>query len=322
MRYRFALTATLLFAALPLPAYAADKVKVDIIKNPYGGHRNIPEISMGPDYIHAAGLERLIDEWGGELVRPVQDIRLDEEQEKQYGRWIRMAMANANYADAIREGLQDNLLTIGLEANCNVIVGMLAGLKYTAEDNARRIGLVFIDAHGDFNVPETTLSGRLGGMPVAVAAGHALHNLRTTGGLAEPIPLSDIVWGGVRDLDPLEAERFREYEVQQFSVEDIQTLSDKLRKQLDDLSGRVDAIYVHVDIDVLDPSEVPGHDTKVPDGPSSEELAAALTLIFRNSKVIALGIGGTPAGSLDPNGASRQAALNLIEGAIKGIQAR
>ena len=322
MRYLFEITATLLFAALPLAANGADKVKVDVIKNPYGGHRNVPEISMGPDYIHAAGLERLIDEWGGELIRAVQDIRLDAEQETQYGAWNRMAMANANYADVVREGLQDSLLTIGLEANCNDIVGMLAGLKYDSEGNARRIGLIFIDAHGDFNVPETTLSGRLGGMPVAVAAGHALHNLRTTGGLAEPIPVSDIVWGGVRDLDPLEAERFREYEVQQFSVTDIQMLTDRLRKHLDNLSERVDAIYVHVDIDVLDPSEVPGNDTKVPGGPSSKDLAVAITLMFRNSKVVALGIGGTPAGSLDPNGDSRHAALNLIESAIKGIQAR
>ena len=322
MRYFSALTMTVLFAISPLAANGTDKVKVDVIKNPYGGHRNIPEISMGPDYIHAAGLERLIGEWGGELIRSVQDIRLNDEQGKQYGRWIRMAMANSNYAAAVREGLQDDLLTIGLEANCNDIVGMLAGLKYSSDGDARPIGMIFIDAHGDFNVPETTLSGRLGGMPVAVAAGHALHNLRTTGGLAEPIPMSDIVWGGVRDLDPLEAERFREYEVQQFSVADIQQLSDGLRKQLDDLAERVEAIYVHVDIDVLDPSEVPGHDTKVPGGPSSEDLAVAITLLFRNPKVIALGIGGTPAGSLDPHGASRQAALNLIEGAIKGVLAR
>jgi len=322
MRYFLAPMATFLLVALPGAANSADKVKVDVIKNPYGGHRNVPEISMGPDYIHAAGLERLIDEWGGELTRAVQDIRLDEDQEKQYGAWNRMAMANANYADVVREGRQDNLLSIGLEANCNDIVGMLAGLKYDAEGHARRIGLIFIDAHGDFNVPETTLSGRLGGMPVAVAAGHALHNLRTTGGLAEPIPVSDIVWGGVRDLDPLEAERFREFEVQQFSVADIQMLSDKLRTQLYDLAERVDAIYVHVDIDVLDPSEVPGHDTKVPGGPSSEDLAAALTLLFRDSKVVALGIGGTPAGSLDPKGDSRQAALKLIEGAIQGVQMR
>lgn len=320
MRQRFALIVVcLLFQQF---ATAADVVKVDVIKNPYGGSRNVPELSINPDYIHAAGIERLIEGWGGELIRPVQDVRLNEEQEKQYGPWNRMALANANFADIVREGLQDDLLTVGLEANCNDLLGMLAGLKYDSDGNARRVGLVFIDAHGDFNVPETTLSGMLGGMPVAVAAGHALHNLRQTASLTEPLPMSDIVWGGVRDLDPLEAERFREYEAQQFSVRDIRELSPNLVSEMTDLAERVDVIYVHIDMDVLDPAEVPGHSLNVADGPSSADLADAMTLMFRNPKTIALGIASTPAGSLDPDGVSRQAALNLIEGAINGVKSR
>ena len=316
---RFCLVAVL-WACLSLGANA--EVLVDVIKNPYGGARNVPELSTNPDYIHAAGLERLIGEWGGELIRPVQDIRLDAEQERQYGEWNRMALANANFADAVREGSRDDLITIGLEANCNNLLGMLAGLKYDSDGSARRVGLIFIDAHGDFNVPETTLSGMLGGMPVAIAAGHALHNIRKTTGLAEPLPMSHIVWGGVRDLDPLEADRFAEYEVRQFSVQDIRELSANLKKQMRDLSDRVDVIYVHIDMDVLDPAEVPGHNLTVDDGPSSEDLAAALTLMFENPKATALGIASTPSFNLDPDGVSRQAALNLIEGAIRGAQAR
>lgn len=320
MKANYLLLVAILGTGLSLAANAA--VKVDVIKNPYSGARNVPELSTNPDYIHAAGLERLIDQWGGELIRPVQDIRLNAGQERQYGEWHRMAMANANFADVVREGLQDDMITIGLEANCNDLLGMLAGLKYDADGNARRVGLVFIDAHGDFNVPETTLSGMLGGMPVAVAAGHALHNIRKTAGLTEPLPMSHIVWGGVRDLDPLEADRFDEYNVQQFSVQDIRELSANLKKQMDDLADRVDVIYVHIDMDVLDPAEVPGHDLAVTDGPSSKDLAAAMTLMFEYPKTVALGLASTPAFNLDPDGVSRQAALNLIEGAIKGAQAR
>ena len=298
---------------------AAERIKVDVIKNPYGGSRNVPELSTNPDYIHAAGLERLIDEWGGDLVRPVQDIRLNPEQERQYGEWNRMALANANFAERVRETLQDNMITVGLEANCNDLLGMLAGLKYDSEGNARRVGLVFFDSHGDFNTPETTLSGMLGGMPVAVAAGHALHNLRKTAGLEEPLPMSDIVWGGVRDLDPLEAARFGEHDAQQFSVSDIRELSPNLRARIDALAERVDLIYVHVDMDVLDPAEVPGHGLTVPNGPTSTDLAEAIALMFRNPKTVALGIASTPAGSLDPDGVSRQAALNLTLGSPETI---
>jgi hypothetical protein len=115
----------IVLTALVTGAQAAGQVKVDVIKNPYGGSRNVPELSTNPDYIHAAGLERLIEEWGGELIRPVQDVRLTPEQEKAYGEWNRMAMANANFADIVREGLQDDLITVGLEANCNDLLGML-----------------------------------------------------------------------------------------------------------------------------------------------------------------------------------------------------
>ena len=314
------LLATLLGTTFSLAADAG--VKVDVIKNPYGGQRNVPELSTNPDYIHAAGLERRIVEWGGELIRPVQDIRLNAEQERQYGEWNRMALANANFAVKVREGLEDTQITIGLEANCNDLLGMLSGLKYDRAGNSRRVGLVFIDAHGDFNTPETTLSGMLGGMPVAVAAGHALHKLRNTTGLAEPLPMEHIVWGGVRDLDPLEAERFDKYDAQQFSVQDMRALSAELKTQIDDLAGRVDVIYVHIDMDVLDPAEVPGHDLAVDDGPTSEELADAIRLMFENPKTVALGIASTPAFDLDPDGVSRQAALRLIEGAIRGVDRR
>jgi len=312
----------IILMAVTFATNAASPVKVDVIKNPYGGSRNTPELSTNPDYIHAAGLERLIGEWGGELIRPIQDVRLNAEQEKSYGEWNRMAMANANFADIVREGLQDDLITVGLEANCNDLLGMLSGLKYDSDGNARRVGLVFYDSHGDFNIPETTLSGMLGGMPVAVAAGHALHNLRQTTGLAEPLPMSGIMWGGVRDLDPLEADRFREYEVRQVSVRDIREISDNFRKQFDALADEVDVVYVHVDMDVLEPDEVPGHSLTVADGPSSKALAAAIGVMFENPKTVALGIASTPSFNLDPDGVSRQAALNLIEGAIKGAQAR
>ena len=317
---RFAIA--IILTALTFAGEATGQVKVDVIKNPYSGARNTPELSTNPDYIHAAGLERLIGEWGGELIRPVQDIRLSAEQDRQYGEWNRMALANSNFAAVVREGLQDDLITVGLEANCNDLLGMLAGLKYDSDGNARRVGLVFYDSHGDFNVPETTLSGMLGGMPVAVAAGHALHNLRQTTGLAEPLPMSHIMWGGVRDLDPLEADRFREYEVRQVSVQDIREISDNFRQQFDALADEVDVIYVHVDMDVLEPEEVPGHRLNVPDGPSSKALAAAIGVMFENPKTAALGIASTPSFNRDPDGVSRQAALNLIEGAIKGAQTR
>ena len=107
------LIAIFLAGTLSLTSMAADTVDVDVIKNAYGGTRNTPELSTNPDYIHAAGLERLISTWGGQLIRPIQDVRLNQEQEQQYGAWNRMALANANFADAVREGRRDEMITVG-----------------------------------------------------------------------------------------------------------------------------------------------------------------------------------------------------------------
>ena len=65
MRHFITVAAATVLVALPSFATSADTVKVDVIKQPYGGARNVAEISMNPDYIHASGLERLIEEWGG-----------------------------------------------------------------------------------------------------------------------------------------------------------------------------------------------------------------------------------------------------------------
>ena len=134
--------------------------------------------------------------------------------------------------------------------------------------------------------------------------------------------MSHIMWGGVRDLDPLEADRFREYEVRQVSVEDIREVNDNFRNQFNALADEVDVVYVHVDMDVLEPDEVPGHGLTVPNGPSSMALGAAIGVMFENPKTVALGIASTPSFNRDKDGRSRQAALNLVEGAIKGALRR
>jgi arginase family enzyme len=105
-------------------------------------------------------------------------------------------------------------------------------------------------------------------------------------------------------------------------VNDIRTVSDNIHAQMQRLSRLTDVIYIHVDMDVLDPRDVPGHPLTVPDGPTSKELAAALTEMFKYEKVAAFGVASTPAGDRDPDGVSRRAAYNLIQGALLGVQLR
>ncbi len=126
----------------------------------------------------------------------------------------------------------------------------------------------------------------------------------------------------MRDTDPLEQELIDRSDIEHLTVEDIRTRSENIHHQMERLSRLTDVMYVHIDMDVLDPREVAGHSLNVPDGPTSAELAAALTEMFGYEKVAALGIASTPSGERDAEGLSRKAAYRLIEGALEGLRGR
>ena len=309
-------------APSPVARGADAGLTVSLIKMPYRGERNLPDLSDSPDYLEAGGLSKLVEQQGFRL-RPISNVALAPEERKAYGEWNRLGLANGQLARILAAEVKDGGFPIGLLANCSSIVGMLGGLQRSGPSpRPLRVGLVFIDAHGDFNTPETTLSGMLGGMPVAISAGLCLTRLRLKSGLDPALPERHIVLAGARDLDPLEQDLLDRSAVERLSVEDIKTRSASVASQMKRLEGLTDVIYVHVDMDVLDPPEVAGHPLTVPGGPTSLELAAALTEMFRSAKAAAFGVASTPSGDQDRDGKSRQAAYNLILGALKGVQLR
>jgi arginase len=181
--------------------------------------------------------------------------------------------------------------------------------------------MLWLDAHPDFNTPETTRSGSLGGMPVAVATGRALHRLRLDAKLDPPIADRYVVMGGVRLTDPLEQHLLEESQIAQVGVDDLRRATPAVFEQLDRLSRTTDKLYVHIDMDVLDPREVMGHGNKVPGGPSSDELAKLFELIFRRYPT-ASAIGFATIPSTDEGGLSIAAVNRMIAGAVRGVSAR
>ena len=233
-----------------------------------------------------------------------------------------MGIANNHLAKLLSTTLRQKEFPIGLLNNCTSLLGMLGGIQQSGPDwKPLKIGLVWIDAHGDFNTPETTLSGMLGGMPVAIATGDCLTQLRQWSGLSQPIPETYVVMAGVRDTDPLEQERLDRSRIEHISVEDITKLSGNIHRQMKRLSRLTDLIYIHIDMDVLEPAEVAGHSLTVPGGPTSVELAKALELMFKYKKAAALGIASYPV-DRDKDKLSLKAAYTLIQGSIKGLQKR
>ncbi|HYL83423.1 MAG TPA: arginase family protein [Candidatus Angelobacter sp.] len=324
------LTALLLLGLMPIlavsfaqtPSSKEHSVRVALVKMPYVGERNVPDTSRGPDYLEEGGIRKLLEQQGVQ-VQPTATVALTADEEKAYGSWNHLALAAGDMAKLVAEERRGGYLPIGLLANCNGLLGLLSGLQHSGPTaKPLRVGMVFIDAHGDFNTPETTLSGMLGGMPVAIAAGQCLTRMRMKAGLEPAVPTRHIVEVCVRDTDPLEQELLDRSEIQQLTLEDVRTRSANLHREMKRLSELTDVIYIHVDMDGLDPKDVPGVSLPVPNGPTSVELAAALTEMFKYEKVGAFGVASTPSDDRDKYGISRQSAYNLILGAVKGVQAR
>jgi len=332
----FAGLLTFLVFVFPLLARATSpfgsraKLKVAIVKNDSGG----------PKYIAEGGLLPLLEKLGCEVKR-IDTVALTPEELREYGEWNRDALESRHIGQLANDNRAGDGLIIGLLTNCTDLLGMLAGLQHLrpsvegAEADERglqregltglkplRVGLVYFDAHADFNTPETSLSGMLGGMDVAVATGMCLTRLRLRTGLDPALPSGYVVFGGLRDVDPLEQELLDRSDCEYLSVEDIRAAADAVDVQMKRLSRLTDVIYVHVDMDVLDPSEVSGHPLTAPEGPTSQELANSIQKMFKWPKTAAIGIASIPFGERDQEGHSLRAAYRLIEAAVQGVKSR
>lgn len=295
---------------------ASGKLRVSLAQQPFSPNGT----SRGPATMASGGIRDTLARMGA-LVRSAESA-LTPDEDTEYGGWKRLGMALGHFADIVRQNEADGFFTVGLLATCPSMPGLVAGLQHSGPGrDPLRIGMLWLDAHPDINTPETTRSGSLGGMPVAVATGRALHRMRLDATLDPALSDQHVVMGGVRLTDPLEQEILDHSRIQQLSVDDLRRATPAVFAQLDRLNAISDKLYIHIDLDVLDPAEVPGHGNKVEGGPSSRELAALFEQVFaRYPKASAIGFATIP--SNDPNGVSITAVNRMITGALKGVQAR
>src|SRR5215470_11871350 len=295
---------------------ASGKLRVALAKQPLSPTGP----SVGPDTMARGGIQQQLAALGA-IVR-VDEAALTPDEATEYGGWKRLAMSLGHFADIVAKNERDGYFTVGLLATCPSMPGLVAGLQHSGPTREPlKIGMLWLDAHPDFNTPETTRSGSLGGMPVAVATGRALERMRLDAHLDPPLSDRYIVMGGVRLVDPLEQNLLDQSQIEQLSVDDLRNMTPAVFAQLDRLSQLTDKIYVHIDMDVLDPREVTGHVNKVPNGPSSEQLARLFEAIFRRyPKAVAIGFATIP--TSDEGGHSIAALNRMIAGAVRGLKAR
>jgi arginase len=193
-------------------------------------------------------------------------------------------------------------------------IGVVSGLQL-ADGAGAPIGVVWVDAHGDFNTPETSFSGILAGMPVAILAGLAGPLWREAAGLAAPIPTDRIVLAGTRDLDDKETELLRSTDVRVVHAGDLR-VPDRFAGVIAWLARRCSLLYLHVDLDVLDPRFVPSASTPSANGLTIDELVTAMKTVLASGKVATLAVTSLNPGAGARGHRSVASALKVLEGAL------
>ncbi len=168
----------------------------------------------------------------------------------------------------------------------SIALGSIAGVV-KARGN---IGVLWIDAHGDFNTDKTTPSGNIHGMPLAALAGLGDDRLVDVGGPGRKVDPAHIAIVGARSLDPGEKDLLHEAKVSVFTMEDIdrEGIARTIVRALEVTTSGTSGLHVSFDIDVLDPLEAPGVGTPVPGGLTYREGRLAMELIAASGKLTSL----------------------------------
>lgn len=187
--------------------------------------------------------------------------------------------------------------TIALGGDCCQPIAVMAGLARAGI----RPTLLWLDAHGDFNTHETTISGFVGGMPLAMLTGRGRQDLLQAVGL-EPMPDGDVVLCDARNLDPAEAASLAASQVRRIAAID---------EAIDALPADR-PVYVHVDVDVVNGAELSKTLFPEPGGPSKADVSRALARLRDTREVVAVSMTAwSPA--IDADGQAADYCLGLLE---------
>jgi arginase len=194
----------------------------------------------------------------------------------------RVFALNRRLAERVQSAVADGAFPVVLAGDCNSCLGTVAGCGTDG------LGVVWFDAHADFDDPEDSLSGSLDGMGLAMLTGRGWRALRETVPGLTPIDEDHVVLTAVRDLEPPQRNRLRSSRIRSFEGNNFSEAN--FRVALDDLHDRAGRVYLHIDLDSLDPSEGTANQYSAPGGLSRAQLLAGVTDVFDRFDVVAASI--------------------------------
>ncbi len=263
---------------------------------PYdSGQRNV-RMGAGPEHLRASGLEAQLVEQGHEV-----DVRVIETSMKWKAEVQTSFELMRTVAEHVREARAAGRFPIVLSGNCLAAVGVVAGL-------GPETGVLWVDAHGDFNTPQTTMSGFLDGMTLATATGRCWVELARSIEGFEPVADKAVVMFGTRDLDPGEGPALTRSGIVRLGAD---AAPGAIEAALNAISSTMDKFYLHLDMDALDPSEGRANGYAARGGFTTENLQTLLGAIADKLPVQALTVASYDP-SYDSEGTVCAAALRSV----------
>jgi len=293
---------------------------IGVIGIPYNVGWKGEGIDEGPSALRRAGL---IEQLGqvAEAVVDLGDVKADlpprdDSNPKLLNPYQVVAVCRAAAA-RVRSACEQGYFPLMLGAEDSVIMGIVEGLT---QQLSEPLGLIYLDAHGDFNTPDTTPSGLIGGMDVAMLVGRGPDVLTKIFGHKPQLREEQIAIFGARDFDPPEREMLEGSKLHLYTMDRVRELGAEraMREVTEILLRFCERIYVHVDVDVLEPSEMKAIHMTAPDGLTLAECASALRAVRGSGKLCGLAVMVFNARK-DPDGTEAQKLNQLI---VDGLRHR
>jgi len=257
------------------------KNPIHLLGMPQDYGQTLRGVDMGPSSIRVAGLHERLTRLGlevvddGDLECPV--MATQDEGDPRLRFLPAVVEGSKHLALVVEKLVNGGGFPFVLGGDHSISIGTMAGLAAVEA----RSGLIWFDAHGDFNTPDTTPSGNIHGMALAVNLGYGDPRLTSVGGARPKALEENTVVVGLRDLDPGERDLLKKTKVTVFTMREVDEMGMRtvMEKAIEIASKGVSRVHLSFDLDVLDPDEAPGVGTPVKGGVTYREAHLAFEIL-------------------------------------------
>ncbi|MEO6693922.1 MAG: arginase [Ignavibacteria bacterium] len=242
-------------------------------------------VDMGPSAIRYANLEDKLEKLGYKVTDfgdiDIQILETQKIRNSKLKYLPEIAKTSNVLAKKVENLLNKNYFPLIIGGDHATAIGTIAGISTYCRKKNQTLGIIWIDAHADMNTEETTPSGNIHGMPLAVALGLGDVKLTKIGGFSPKVNVENVALIGIRDVDFHESKNIKKLGLKVYTMTEVDKLGIHriITKVLNDFSNKVDHIHISFDMDGIDPDFAEGVGTPVPGGLTYRESQLLMEMV-------------------------------------------